>query len=349
MFDEVNSLYDPDEYRLSRRNALIVIAALPKSLIGLVQQSQRAWQIQEEFLPSCAASLNACWQLMNGREIAAVEHAVSQYLPILITWARQPSSYQQTAAYLASQGCLLLGLVSLHLFPSPSNYHGRLAYCKQAVEYARVSKMPAQLAIALIHLGGSFYDAEQLTEMLQANQEAVLSSNSAEVSPLLRSKALAELARAYSRFNEVQDSLRYIQEARAILPEQIASLPSYLPDSGLFHHLLLEGQTLVNLGTFNPEKRYHELAWKSLEEIEDLPTAIVVPERFRIEAINQRALTAIQVGDLDQFCDFLIEGAAGAKALNSEPRRQEVIANWKEARKAWPHESRVMQLADVLV
>ena len=40
---------------------------------------------------------------------------------------------------------------------------------------------------------------------------------------------------------------------------------------------------------------------------------------------------------------------ANAKALNSETRRQEVIANWREARKVWPHESRVMQLADVLV
>jgi hypothetical protein len=29
--------------------------------------------------------------------------------------------------------------------------------------------------------------------------------------------------------------------------------------------------------------------------------------------------------------------------------RQEGIANWKEARKTWPHEPEVMQLADVLV
>jgi len=45
----------------------------------------------------------------------------------------------------------------------------------------------------------------------------------------------------------------------------------------------------------------------------------------------------------------VIDGAATAKALNSEMRRQEVIANWKEARKVWPHESKAMHLADVLV
>jgi len=42
-------------------------------------------------------------------------------------------------------------------------------------------------------------------------------------------------------------------------------------------------------------------------------------------------------------------GTPAKKALNSEKRRQEVIANWKQARKAWPHQSRVMRLADMLV
>jgi hypothetical protein len=45
----------------------------------------------------------------------------------------------------------------------------------------------------------------------------------------------------------------------------------------------------------------------------------------------------------------VVEGIASAKALNSEARCQEVIANWKEARKMWPHESRMIQMTDVLV
>jgi len=37
------------------------------------------------------------------------------------------------------------------------------------------------------------------------------------------------------------------------------------------------------------------------------------------------------------------------KFLCMEGCCQELIANWKEARKAWPQESKAMQLADVLV
>src|SRR5579885_1197252 len=116
MFDMVKSLYTQETYTLSRRSALMAIAGLPAALLTAPRASQTDTPAPEEFLPACAASLSACWQLMNGKEIAAVEREVSRYLPTLMFQARQPSMYHGSASFLASQGCLLLSLVALHRY-----------------------------------------------------------------------------------------------------------------------------------------------------------------------------------------------------------------------------------------
>jgi hypothetical protein len=52
---------------------------------------------------------------------------------------------------------------------------------------------------------------------------------------------------------------------------------------------------------------------------------------------------------MEDFRHHLIAGIQGAQALGSQKRRQEAIDNWKEARKVWPHETKVLELADLLV
>ncbi len=54
-------------------------------------------------------------------------------------------------------------------------------------------------------------------------------------------------------------------------------------------------------------------------------------------------------GDLEEFISYSTLGIQGARAIGSERRRQEVLANWKSALKTWPHEKRVLELAEVLV
>jgi hypothetical protein len=49
------------------------------------------------------------------------------------------------------------------------------------------------------------------------------------------------------------------------------------------------------------------------------------------------------------FSSLLVERVKGAWALASEKRRQEVVANWKAARKVGPQEPRVMEFADLLL
>lgn len=351
MFDLVKSLYTQEAYTISRRSALIAIAAFPTTLLAGTRQQRKDVPAQEEFLPACAASLSACWQLMNGKEIAAVERELSRYLPTLITGARHPSIYQESTAFLASQGCLLLSLVALH------HYHiaGRLSYCQQAVEHARKSGNPSLLVRTLVHLGDAFHTNGQLPEMLLAYQEAALSLD--KVSPRLKSHALAESAHAYALNGKIQETLECLGKARTTFTGETDDATSFLlADTGLFSLILYEGTAYLDLGKRYEEAEDREKAHQSyiqaesaLAQIDALPEAMTVPERVRLEIVNLRTLAAVKVRNLENFQRFVLQGIEGAKALQSEKRRQEVIVNWRAARQVWPQETKVLELADVLV
>src|SRR5216683_3007891 len=201
---------------------------------------------------------------------------------------------------------------------------------------------------ALIHLRDTTGEAGQPSEMLQKLSEAAQYLR--EVPPLLQSKLLIELARAYGWNGKSQEALHSIGEARATLPEENTFVPIFLSgDSDLFHLILLEGQTHLGMGDHLASSNHYEQAGKLFAQIETLPSTVVIPERIRIEIINQQALTAMKLQNLEQFCDYLEKGIHGAKALGSEKRRQEAIDIYWKARKIWPHEARVKELSDLFI
>ena len=354
MFEKyVNPLEQPEELRLARRHALMVLAALPVGMLTSFGSGQSASLPAEELLPSCATSITSCWHLMAGRDFAAVERALSQYFPLLVTWTQKSSAYQRDAAYLAAQGYLLLGLVSLHQLSVPKNFQQRFFYCQKAAEYAKEAGDPSLIAASLIHLGGAASDLGQLPEMLRFHQQAM--SDVHDVSPLLQSKLYAETAYAYAKNGQSQEALFHIGKARDLFPgEVVKDVPSFLStDYGLFSLVLFEGQTLLDVGMHEGDplqgQRYYAQAQAALAQIEQFPTTTIFPERFRIEIVNQQALADVKAGNLEQFRSHLIEGARGAKMLQSEKRQQEVLANWRAARKVWPNEPQVTELADLLL
>ncbi|MBV9688374.1 MAG: helix-turn-helix domain-containing protein [Ktedonobacteraceae bacterium] len=347
MFDEMNPQSDPEEHRVSRRNALLALATLPVSLLEVMRSHQQSAS-PEELLPVCTASITACWHLMAGREFEAIERAVTAYLPHLIRWAQQSSPHRPTALHLAAQGYLLMGIIALHKLAMPTSFQARLAYCQQAVESARGSEDRTLLIMALAHVATAYYDMGQPTGV-QAYQEAE-SLLTEQTAPLLRSRVFASAARVYARFGQVQEALYRIGEARAIYPSIVADAPSFVTaDSGLVPMILQEGLAYLALGHHEPTKDYYTMAEKALTQIERVPSTVVVPERFLIWVVNEQAFTAIKVKNLDDFERYFIQGMQGANILGSQKRRQEAIANWKEARKVWPNEKRVTELADLFV
>ncbi len=165
---------------------------------------------------------------------------------------------------------------------------------------------------ALIHLRDTTGEAGQRSEMLQKLSEAAQYLR--EVPPLLQSKLLIELARAYGWNGKSQEALHRIGEARATLPEENTFVPIFLSgDSDLFHLILLEGQTHLGMGD------------------------------------HLASSTTMKMQNLEQFCGYLEKGIHGAKALGSEKRRQEAIDIYWEARKIWPYEARVKELSDMFI
>ncbi|MGH2506822.1 MAG: helix-turn-helix domain-containing protein [Ktedonobacteraceae bacterium] len=353
MFEKyVNPLDHLEELRFSRRNALMVLAAMPAGMLAGFGPRQSTLPAAE-LLPACTASVTACWHLMAGRDFMAVERALSQYFSLLVTWAQQPSANQRTTAYLAAQGYLLLGLVSLHQLATPKNFQQRFFYCQQAMTYAQEAGDPSLLVASLIHVGGAASDLGQLPETLGYYQQAMREMHT--ISPFLQSKLYAEIASAYARNGQIPEALLHIGKARDFFPgEAVKDVPSYLStDYGLFSLVLFEGQTLLDVGKHENasfrEQMHYSQAQTALAQIEQFPTTIFFPERFRAEIVNHQAMTAVKVGDLEQFRVYLIDGAHRAKMLHSAKRQQEVLANWREARKVWPREPLVTELADLLL
>jgi tetratricopeptide (TPR) repeat protein len=333
------------EYRISRRMALATLATLSSSLLTRVQLGPLTALLAEEFLAQCAASLTSCWHLLNEDGLHTVEYILPRYLPMLISLAKQPSPYQRRAAYLAAQGCLLMDLVSYHHI----RFQDSLSYATQAVELARVSGDSNLQVYSLMLQGGAFNLNGHKSAMLEKHQEAQRALN--EVVPALRSYALAELAYAYAKNGKVQEALRSIGEARSCFPDEFGEVPCFVSaDYGLFQLIAFEGMTHLALGEYDHDQKlpHTTQASKVLVQIEELPPELPTPERLRVEIVNYQTQAAIGIGNLDDFENYLIAGATGAKELKSEKRRQEAINNWKAASKKWPHEGKVLQLADAL-
>jgi len=76
MFDEVKPQDSSQAYTLSRRQALVAIAALPVALLSSIQQKPTSALVIEELLSRCAASITAGWHLMRGSHLQVVEEVL---------------------------------------------------------------------------------------------------------------------------------------------------------------------------------------------------------------------------------------------------------------------------------
>jgi len=350
-----------NEYLISRRVALATLATLSSSLLAKVRLGPLTALIIEEFLAQCATSLTVCYHLLQGDGLVAVEATLPEYLPLLISLAKQSSPYQRRAAYLASQGCWLMGLMALHRL----RFAERVAYNKQAVECAQMAEDRTLHVMVLASFGNAWYNMGQqaeiaqrsqkalssYTQMLQAYQEAayILSQPLNDVPSMLYSKVFAGLAHAYAQQGKAEEASHWILQARTVFSEDKEDLPPFLStDYGIYQVILFEGLTSLDLDKHDPNGHHGEQAWSKLAQIEQV-SPISIPERFKIEITNQRALAAVRTGDMAQFRRFLIEGVQGAQMLKSRKRKDEAVTNWREARKKWPQEKKILELADLLM
>jgi DNA-binding SARP family transcriptional activator len=344
MLDQGRQLFEPEAVALSRRSALLLLAALPSGLLGLLHRPLQPSFIEAEVLPACTASLTACWYLLAGHDFATVEQTVGGYLPLLQQWARQPSSLQPAAASLATQGYLLLDIIAHHRL----QFRRRQRYCHEAVALSRLAGDPPLLVKALTQLGDACYHLGDNHQMLQVLEEAYSLRES--VPPVQRYSIFTKLALAYAQRGQAR--MDYFSQARDIFSENrdSSALPAYLAaDEGFWRLILWEGLVWLELSKHDQQPEHFREAERALAQIERLPETVLVPERARLEILNGRAQAAIGSGEREAFAVYSLQVAQGLQHLPSQKRRQELLVNLKRAVTVWPRDARISDLFDLLL
>ncbi len=339
MFENPQGTSSAEVFTLSRRQALISLAALPTMLTALMQGQSFA-VIPEEFLPQCAASITACWHLLRGQEFLLVEKILTRYLPTLADMSHQPFAHQSVAASLATQGYRLMGILALHR----NNPHARTAYREQAVHLAEITKTPNLLAAALLSLGDNTNDPAKASVLYQRGM-----SFKQDLSPLLLSRLYARLAVVSAQQGEEHDALRSLDLAKKHYPDHPEADPGFLYAEFSPASLVMEeGSTYLALAQ-QEKNGYAQQAWTTFAQVEQWQSSVPIPARIQFEIVNYQAGTTLALDDLEAFCERLEQGVHGARLLQSDQRRREALLLYKNACIVWPDEARIRSLADLFL
>jgi len=325
-------------FETSRRQALITLATLPLVALGAPRSFSESNAATEFFLSHCGASLTACWHLLKGSDLDTVDRLLNGYLMGLETVARRPSKYQGTAARLTSQGHRISGIIALHR----NHIRAREHHCRQAIEYASLAEDVGSRVSALISLASTyFYDSDPV-RAAETYENALVFD--ADMSPLQRSRTRAELSVVYGQLGRERETLESAELAEQLYPVRPEHDPSYLYAEFTRASLILEqGLAYAALAQRRPERGYQQTAANVFARIEQAAQT-PIPDRIKYEIINHQASTAVLLGDLEAFEDYVTRGVEGAILLGSKQRQREVRAAWRLANESWPTEPRLKAL-----
>ncbi len=225
-YDAMHNDHSDHTTRVTRRHALQAIATFPIQMYSLTHliSDVRSMPLNE-VLPSCTAGITACWELRRDETegLLTIQHILSAYLPMLENVVRQSSSYQLAAAYLASQGYLLVNVLAEH--------YGKKEQMEVAARKARLYGKIAQdvnLEVsALIRLAIKFDYEHDDVKALEIYQEALALPGFSTVSPLLRGRVYAGLAGTHAYCSQTAQALSFLSQAKEIYPDEPESDPSY--------------------------------------------------------------------------------------------------------------------------
>lgn len=329
-----------EQQALSRRQALITIAALPLTLLTW-KPGPLGDATTQEFLSQCAASVTASWHLLRGNGLAAVSEIIAQFAPSLQTLALRPSKYQRTAARLAAQVGILQGVLAMHRL----NFVAREGHCKDAVRYAGVSGDNNLRAAALTYLGYtySFCYIPRLPEKgIQTFLEALQAVG--EDAPLLRSNICMGLAEAYAQCKEEQPALRYIGLAQERFPTHPELDPSFVFGDCSLHVLYQwQGKMYLELSEHYSERGFQQKAGEALLQGIGVQS---ISERSTAETMIYRADAARILGDLETYTTCLSGAAQMAVDLGSRKRYSEAQSVYQKTPEKWLRERRIQVLAE---
>jgi transcriptional regulator with XRE-family HTH domain len=327
-----------EQQTIPRRQALITIAALPTTLAWGAGLATNA--AIEEFLPRCAASITSCWHLMKGRGFVAVVDILSTFVPLLATVALRPSKYQQAAARLAVQACIIQGILAMHQL----NFTKREAHCQDAVKYATISQDKRLQAVSLMYLGYTYshcYFPPQPQKAIPIFHKALQALG--EEPSLLRSDILMGLAEAYAQCKEEQEALRCLGLTEEHFPAYPELDPSFIyADCGLNTLYQWEGKTYLQLVEHFPHAGYQRSAADSLMKSIGVDS---ISARSANETVIYQADAARVLGELEIYTDTLRKAVQMATTIGSRRRYQDAVRVYQQTPEKWMKELKMRALA----
>jgi len=340
MIDETLNQYEAQEKQsISRRQVLIAIAALPTTLLaynhGLTPDT-----IAEEFLPQCSASITACWHLLKGKGLTAVNEILPKYVPLLTTIALRPSKYQQAAARIATQTSILQAIIAMHRL----NFTAREGHCKDAIRYSKISGDNKLQAAALMYLGYTLsfcYQPRRPEKAIPVFLEGLHALGNDD--SLIKSDILMGLGEAYAQCSDEQNALHYLGLAHNHFPSDPELDPSYMyAECGLTTLYQWEGKTYLELVEYQPDRGYQKKASNAL--MQSIGTSSL-SARCTNETIIYQADAARALGELEIYSDALTQAATMAMEIGSKKRYNEALQVYQKTPEKWLAEPAVQGLA----
>ena len=337
MDDELQRYQVDEQENISRRQALIAIAALPTTLLAYGVTSD---SVTEDFLRQCAASITACWHLMNGKGLAAVNEVLPRLAPQLGALALRPSKHQHEAAQLATQASIIQAILSMHQL----NVKARETHCKDAIRYAHISGNKQLQAAAYMYLGYTFsfcYQPRQPQKAITAFQQGLQTLG--QDASLIRSDILMGMAEAHAQNGQEQEALRYIGLAQDHFPDYPENDPSYIyAECGTPTLYQWEGKMYLELVDYYTDRGYQQ---KASDALMQSIGATSLNDRCTNETIIYQADAARVLGEIDIYAGSLKQAAQMAIDLGSKKRYNEALQVYQRTPTTWIKESQIQLLA----
>src|SRR6266487_527278 len=300
----------------------------------------------EEFLPQCAASIVACWYLSGGSHLEVIEPILDSYLRPLLLILKHAPTYHHIAATLVAQIYSLKVILAWHL----RSLNDAEAYCIQALNYSMIAKNAnLQLTALNQHALISFY-AKNFQQALAKSEEAddtlrrVIQEE--HIFPIVQGRVYMYLAALQAQQGFQTDAGRTLENVHRAFASQSASaepVPMYA-DCGNMSLTLWDGLTHYYPGRY--DATCTQKALNSLSVFGQLQPNDIIPERFRLECLNNRILAAVQRDEMEEAIVYFEAGKQGARGLNSKQRSAEINYAYQEILNKWPKEARIQVLRD---
>ena len=320
---------------MSRRHALATIIGTTAAALGLSHDIGFPHLRPEEALLLCSSNLPLCWSLYFEGGLEGTKECIAPYCEQLTHLVANPA-YQKQAATLASQAYQLSALVEiLH-----HNLGVALDRAKRSVEFAELTDDSNLKTAAHIRLAVVLSNLRQPQQRLAAYEQAL--EHSSYTSPLLQARVYSGLSETYSELGDKKSALKYVD----LTHETISHDYVYSNDPNYsFTHFdpwsihMYERDVWVNLG--QPER-----AWETLEKSHKLVESGMTVNR--VDLTLKQADTAVLLGNLEEGSAHLLNAAKGASLLGSQLLTADAQRIYRDMRRAWPREQKVLDLQEQL-